>query len=330
MKSYEKIKKSKLHLLTLISWVIFFLFSCQKEELTIPQEVLVKDLSEVSLKGYELSLKNDKMFQIIDPNFEKALIEEGFDDSLDGQILKETVLSITELDVSSSGISNLVGIEYFVNLVKLNCNNNNLTILDLGKNKALEELTCNTNQLEILDVRKNKDLKVLHCNQNQLKSIDVSKNILLERLFCNHNYLESIDLSENKMLIELYLNNNKLTSLDLSENSLLERLLCNKNKLESLDLSNNNFLIFFRCNNNNISCIQVNQEQLDNIPSGWPGSHGGEEPHDGEEPTEGEDEGHNDGDDHGSGGQNGGHDEGGDDGHGEGGIKFIYSINCNE
>jgi len=68
-----------------------------------------------------------------------------------------------------------------------------------------------------------------------------------------------------------------------------------------LDLSNNNSLIFFRCNNNNISCIQVNQEQLDNTPSGWPGSHGGEEePFEGDKPDDG------------------------------GSSKFTCSINCNE
>ena len=345
MKNIIILKKPKFYLLTLIGGFMFFLFSCQKEELIIPQEDMLKVSSE-------LSSKNDKMYQILDPNFESALIAKGYDDApADGQILKETVLSITDLDVSSSGISNLSGIEYFVNLIKLNCSNNNLTILDLGKNKALEILICNTNQLKILDVRKNKDLKVLHSNHNQLESLDISKNTLLEELFCNHNKLESIDLSNNKMLIQLYLNHNMLTSLDISENSVLERLLCNANKLEGLDLSNNNSLIFFRCNNNNISCIQVNQEQLDNPPSGWPGSHGGDNHGSGEEPgghDSGDDngsgeepDGHDSGDDHGSagqngnGGQNGGHDDGGtDEGHDggedDGSSKFIYSLNCNE
>tara|TARA_R110000765_G_scaffold3452_1_gene10691 strand:- start:2996 stop:3940 length:945 start_codon:yes stop_codon:yes gene_type:complete len=314
MENTAKIQNLKFYLLLLISGIIFSLFSCEKNEMTMSREELLNYSSEANLKKIDLSSKSDKMYPIFDSNFELALIEKGLDDHLDGQVLKETVLSITELDISASGISSLNGIEYFVNLIKLNCNNNNLTTLDLGKNKALEELTCNTNQLEFLDVRKNKDLKVLHCNTNRLQSLDLRKNTLLERLFCNHNLLESIDLSENKMLIELYLNNNKLTSLDLSENSVLERLLCNKNNLESLDVSNNNSLLFFRCNNNNISCIQVNQEQLDNIPSGWPGGHGeGEAPDDGGEHDDG---GHDDG----------GHDDGGDDGN----TQFIYSLNCNE
>ncbi len=281
MKNAIKFYKLKCYLFVLISGFILTLGSCQKEEIIVSQEDALKNSSE-------LNSKENKVFQIFDQNFELALIEKGFDDQIDGEISKESVLSITELDLSSYGISDLSGIEYFVNLVILNCNNNNLTSLDLGKNKALKELYCNKNQLTSLDIRKNKDLKVLHCNQNQLSDLDLRKNTVLEYLFCNHNKFESIDLTENKMLIELYLNNNLLTYLDLSENINLVRLLCNKNKLESLDLSNNNALIFFRCNNNNISCIQVNQQQLDNIPSGWPGSHGeGEEHDDGTEHDDG-------------------------------------------
>ncbi len=50
---------------------------------------------------------------------------------------------------------------------------------------------------------------------------------------------------------------------------LLETLILEETGLKSLDVSNNNLLSTFEAYDRNLTCIKVNQEQLDHIPSGW-------------------------------------------------------------
>ena len=61
---------------------------------------------------------------IPDVNFKIALIEEGVDTDEDGEISYTEAESITSyLEVNSRGISIMTGIEAFVNLQSLSCNN---------------------------------------------------------------------------------------------------------------------------------------------------------------------------------------------------------------
>ena len=57
-----------------------------------------------------------------DDNFEQALIDLGYDDTLDDYVLTENISGVTELDVSSEEISDLTGIEDFTALTALYCN----------------------------------------------------------------------------------------------------------------------------------------------------------------------------------------------------------------
>ena len=51
----------------------------------------------------------------------------------------------------------------------LNCANNELTALDVSKNKALTWLRCDDNNLSTLDVSENTTLATLYCAKNQIK-----------------------------------------------------------------------------------------------------------------------------------------------------------------
>ena len=84
---------------------------------------------------------------IPDLNFEKKLIALGIDSgTTDGKVLTSNISSLTSLDVSSSSISNLTGIQDFVALTSLICySNSQLTSLDLSKNIALTSLDCSYN-----------------------------------------------------------------------------------------------------------------------------------------------------------------------------------------
>ena len=61
---------------------------------------------------------------IPDANFLNALIEQGVDINADAMISYAEAEAVTNLDVSNSSISDLTGIEAFVNLTYLNCWNN--------------------------------------------------------------------------------------------------------------------------------------------------------------------------------------------------------------
>ena len=181
------------------------------------------------------------------------------------------IAAITELDVSSSSLTSLQGIEYFESLTRLICYVNSLTSLDVSNNTALTELWCYSNQLTELDLSKNTALMWLVCNDNQLgtlvvsgcsvlttlycdsnslASLDVSKNPTLTTLNCRSNSLASLDLSNNTALTELQCYENQLTELDLSKNTALMALNCYDNLLKELDISKNTALIYLECDNN--------------------------------------------------------------------------------
>ena len=57
-------------------------------------------------------------------NFEQKLIDLGHDDVLDNYVLTENVSALTDLDVNSSSIADLTGIEAFTALTLLFAYNN--------------------------------------------------------------------------------------------------------------------------------------------------------------------------------------------------------------
>ena len=81
--------------------------------------------------------------------------------------------------------------EKFSALRYLDCNNNQLTSLDVTKNTALTTLSCGGNQLSSLDVTKNTALTSLECYFIQLTSLDVTKNtkLLDDAIRCDANVI---------------------------------------------------------------------------------------------------------------------------------------------
>jgi hypothetical protein len=122
--------------------------------------------------------------------------------------------------------------------VKLLCDDNQLSELEVSMNTALVELSCYNNQLSELDVSENPALEGLLCANNQLSELDVSMNTRLEFLYCSDNQLSKLDASMNPALKYLYCNNNQLNELDVSMSTGLKVLNCANNQLIALDLNN--------------------------------------------------------------------------------------------
>jgi len=147
-----------------------------------------------------------------------------------------------EIRVVNASISDLTGIEAFINISGLNCAFNNLSELNTSKNRALKYLNCQFNALDQLELSSNDQLQQLHCSSNLLNYLDVSGCSKLELLVCQDNQLN-----------DLKLYNNLIKGIDCSINRLTNLELCNGN--------NQNIKDFNALHNPDLGMIQVNDVQ---------------------------------------------------------------------
>lgn len=178
---------------------------------------------------------------IPDVNFKNYLLQKS-DINTNGN----SEIEITEannytgtINCSNKNISDLTGIEAFINITTLICGSNNINNLNVKANKSLTTLYCDLNNLTDLDLTQNTSLSILNCGGNQLTNLDLTKNISLTVL---HYY------------------SNNVTNLDLSKNSLLRFLSCSSSNLVTLNLKNGNNVALEQLYLNNsasLICIQV-------------------------------------------------------------------------
>ena len=93
-----------------------------------------------------------------DPNFKQALLNHTPVINTDGnnEISYDEAKVITRLDLDNKNISNLDGIQYFINLDILNCSNNSITKIDASHTSTLTKLrfiTARYNNIHTVDVR---------------------------------------------------------------------------------------------------------------------------------------------------------------------------------
>ena len=182
-----------------------------------------------------------------------------FDQDHDGWLSPKEIADVKAISCSryTNQIEKLTGIEYFKALEYLDCDNNQLTELDVSSNKALKNLTCGKNQLTELDVSSNTALEDLYCVGNQLTELDVSSNTVLKNLYCSNNQLKKLDVRSNTALKILSCYKNQLTQLDVSSNTALEDLECGENQLTELNVSSNTNLWSLGCVGNQLTELNV-------------------------------------------------------------------------
>ena len=203
---------------------------------------------------------------IPDANFKAHLISpwSGVNTNGDSEIQVSEATAYTYwINVGLSSISDLTGIEAFVNLTQFSCYGNQLTNIDLSQNTALTDLNCEDNQLISLDLSQNSALDILYCDNNQLTSLNLNGAVSLGAVRANYNQLTSLDLSTNINLEVLELTGNHLASLDVSQNPVLNVLDCEgqnwpNSQLTSLDLSQNPNLQFVNCGQNQLTSLNLN------------------------------------------------------------------------
>ena len=78
---------------------------------------------------------------------------------------------------------------------------------EVSNNTGLIRLKCDQSQITSLDVSNNTALIALYCNDNQLTSLDVSNNTELETLWGGSNQITTLDVSNNTNITDFHLNN---------------------------------------------------------------------------------------------------------------------------
>ena len=171
---------------------------------------------------------------IPDANFKAYLIGEPLINANgDSEIQVSEASSFNgQISCENMNITDLTGIEYFINLTGLYCPYNQITSLNISQNISLTGLSCYDNQLTSLNLNGAISLQFVYSWNNQLVNLDVSQNTSLISLVCNNNQLISLDLSQISCTLQI-------NESDFSENP-------NLNCIEVTDLScwQNNFIGF--------------------------------------------------------------------------------------
>ena len=158
--------------------------------------------------------------------------------------------TLTSLDISNKGVSDLTGIGGFTSLKSLNCHSNKLTQLP-ALPSTLTTLQCDVNQITSLPTLP-AGLTTLSCSYNQLPFLPNLPNTLTA-LACNNNQLTNLPDLPNT-LTSLTCSNNQLVALPNALPAGLKTLFCLSNKLTQLPTLPNSLATLY-CQENQISCL---------------------------------------------------------------------------
>jgi len=228
-----------------------------------------------------LSSAKAQIVNIPDANFKNALLNHipVINTNNDGEIQVSEATAFTgAMNVSNKNITNMTGVEAFANMVTLNCQTNQITVLPTVGLTSLQNLWCSYNKLTSLSVINLLSLKTLYCGPNLLTSVTLVNLPSLKEFRCPYNNFTSLSLSNlpslnifdcyNNQLTALSLtnvnalvllscSNNLLTTLPLTNVPLLKFLTCSFNQFTNLPLTNLNALTWLDCSNNQLSAINL-------------------------------------------------------------------------
>ncbi len=223
--------------------MIFIGFVTQAQIVNIPDSVFKQILVSANYNNQIASANEGGAYMTIDSNN-------------DGEIQVDEALMVRGLNLEGYNISNLTGIEYFTNLINLNCKNNHLTQLDLSTLDHLSGLNCSYNQLTNLVLPH--WVWYLYCDHNQLTSLDLTNSPHVINFDCSDNALTSLTFApDNFYLMHIFCDNNQLTTLNTDELHKLYTVRCRNNAITSLDFQYNPHFWALLCNDNNLNFINL-------------------------------------------------------------------------
>lgn len=183
------------------------------------------------------------------------------DTNNDGEIQVSEALLIKYLNVymglTQGPITNLLGINSFINLQSLRCNNHQIAALDISSLTSLTHLYCSNNYISNLNVSTAPNLKYLECYANNMSTLNVTGLNNMQSLDCSSNQIGNLNLANFTSLQMLSADNNNLTSLNLSNLPNLTDVNVLDNMITTLITNNLPALLFLECSANQLTSLDV-------------------------------------------------------------------------
>ena len=194
---------------------------------------------------------------IPDPNFEQALIDNGYDTVIDGQVATSTIMAVGYIDVVGYGITDMTGLQDFESLAVLECQNNSITTLPLEGLENLVFLKLDNNQVTSLDLSHTPNLEQLYCRNNQITALDFTGLDAFVGIDCDGNQIATLDFSGLQYLVQINTSNNPLTSLNLDNTPGLLVIQSNSTLLTQLDVTGSSILEYLEVYDNQLTSLDV-------------------------------------------------------------------------
>jgi surface protein len=138
----------------------------------------ITGLFQFNVTGSRVQTYQQNRTYIPDQNFEKALIDAGYDSNIDSYIDDSSMLGVTQLDLSNKQITDFTGLEEFVNLTDLTLSGNTITSVPLVNLNQLTTLNLSNTGLTELDLSQNSNITSLDLSGNTgLSCVKVSQQI---------------------------------------------------------------------------------------------------------------------------------------------------------
>jgi Leucine-rich repeat (LRR) protein len=199
----------------------------------------MKNLIKIIVLLFVLNTVNAQIVSIPDEAFKVKLISLGIDTNSDGEIQQSEALAVTTLDVSSSNILYLDGIEAFTNLTSLNCKLNFIKTINVSALVNLISLDFSFCQIKNINISTLTNLQSFDCTLNGISNLNLSGLTNLKSLKCSINHLTSLNLTGLNNLESLDISHNPFPSISdvtgISNN--LKVLGCNGLQLTTLNVT---------------------------------------------------------------------------------------------
>lgn len=240
----------------------------------------------------------DKTVNIPDDAFRQEVLMH-YDLNQDGEVQYFEAWQVMDLMLIGRGITDMTGIEAFVNLMALVIPDNNISELDLRQNTQLQKLDYMGNeQLSCISVNNPEEAYAMwdYGNPDVVFSSDCQllKNVYIPDANLKKALVDDPEINTNKDAeiqygeaaaytgklevysqgiddmtgIEAFVNitglicdGNDITDLDISANTKLTDLKCNDNGLTRIDVTNNPMLQYLDASNNDLTEINLSENK---------------------------------------------------------------------
>ncbi|MFT7071805.1 MAG: putative repeat protein (TIGR01451 family) [Patiriisocius sp.] len=209
-----------------------------------------------------------QIVNIPDANFKNTLVNYNsyvIDTNGDGeiQVIEAEALANVQLNLGDENISDLTGLEAFINLRNLYSYGNLYTDIEISALAALDFLYLSERQLTSITFPTTNNLEEIYISSDFITTLDLSQFNNLEDFSFTGNFetplLQSIELPATPTLRKIRITESLLTEIDVSGNDNIEYLQIRSGNLNNINVSNLLNLEYLVLTNNNLSSIDVSQ-----------------------------------------------------------------------